>query len=101
MTAPVTDRAAGVLQGAADAAAGTKHHTRAWSTEHPADGREAAARERWQAGLAARNQFERDAYASIENYVAAGANRLARQGKRASEMEAAMAKEAENREAGQ
>ena len=57
-------------------------------------------RARWEAGLAARNQFERDAYAVLENDVAAGANRLARQGKRASEMEAAMTKEAENREAG-
>lgn len=95
-----TDRAAGVLQGAADAAAGTKHHTRAWSTEHEADGREAAARERWHAGQPARNQYERDAYASLENEVRAGMNRLERQGKQAAAMEAAMtAAEAEGKEA--
>jgi hypothetical protein len=98
---PITDRAAGALQGAADAAAGTKHHTRAWSTERLADGREAAARERWHGGQPARNQYERDAYASLENNeVRAGMNRLERQGKQAAAMEAAMTAEAENKEAG-
>jgi len=90
-----TDRATGVLQGAADAAAGTKHHTRAWSTEHQPDDRETAARERWHAGQPARNQYERDAYASIENEVRAGMNRLERQGKQAAQMEAAMTAEPE------
>jgi hypothetical protein len=98
--APIADHAAGVLQGAADAAQGTQHRARAWSTEHQPDGREAAARERWHAGQPARNQFERDTFASIENEVRAGMNRLERQGKRAAAMEAAMTKEAENREAG-
>jgi len=91
----VTDRVAGMLQGAADAAQGTNHHTRAWSTEHQPDGREAAARERWHAGQPARNQYERDAYASIENEVRAGMNRLERQGKQAAQMEAAMTAEPE------
>ena len=100
MTAPITDRAAGVLQGAADAALGVKHEVRAWHSEAHPDGRTEAARARWEAGLGARKTFERDAYAVLENDVAAGGNRLARQGKRASEMEAAMTKEAENREAG-
>jgi hypothetical protein len=95
----ITDRAAGVLQGAADAAQDTKHHTRAWSTEHQGDDREAAARERWHAGQPARNQYERDAYASLENEVRAGMIRLERQGKQASQMEAAMAAAAD-REAG-
>src|SRR5450755_2297767 len=96
----IADRAAGALQGAADAAQGTKHHARAWSAEHHPEDREAAARERWHAGQPARNTFERDAYATFENDVAAGMNRLAWHGRRASEMEAAMTKEAENKEAG-
>jgi hypothetical protein len=101
MTAPVADRAAGVLQGATDAALGVKHEARAWrhSDAHP-DGRTEAAQARWEAGLAARNTFERDAYRVLENDVAAGANRLARQGKRATAMEAAMTAEAKNKEAG-
>ena len=94
------DRAAGVLQGAADAALGVKHEVRAWHSEAHPDGRTEAAQARWEAGLAARNTFERDAYLSIENDVAAGANRLARQGKQATAMEAAMTREAENKEAG-
>ena len=94
-------RAAGAVRGAADAARGVEHEARAWGAEkHPSD-REEAARARWEAGLPARNQFERDAYDSIENGVAAGMNRLERQGKQATAMEAAMTKEAENREAGQ
>jgi hypothetical protein len=96
----ITDRAAGALQGAADAARGTRHQARAWSAEQPPDGREAAARERWHAGQPARNAFERDVYAVLENDAAAGMNRLERQGKQASQMEAAMTKEAANREAG-
>ncbi len=102
MTAPITGRATGVLQGAADAALGVKHEVRAGHSETHPDGRTEAARDRWQAGLPARNQFERDAYASIKNDdVAAGANRLARYGKQATAMEAAMTREAENKEAGQ
>ena len=98
MTAP--DRVAGVLQGTADAALGVTHEVRAWHSDAHPDGRTDAARARWEAGRPARNTFERDAYRVLENDVAAGGNRLARQGKRASEMEAAMTKEAENREAG-
>ena len=100
MTATVADRTAGMLQGAADAAQGTQHRARAWSAEHHPDDREAAARERWHAGQPARNTFERDAYATFENEVRAGANRLARQGKQAAAMEAAMTREAEGKEAG-
>jgi hypothetical protein len=66
----ITDRAAGVLQGAADAAQGVKHQARAWSAEHHPDDREAAARERWHAGQAARNTFERDVYDHIEASIA-------------------------------
>jgi hypothetical protein len=90
-----TGRAAGVLQGAADAAAGTKHHARAWSTEHHPDDREAAARERWHAGQPARNTFERDAFDTFENEARAGMNRLIAQGKQATAMEASMAAAAE------
>ena len=61
-----TDRAAGALQGAADAGQGTKHQARAWSAEHHPDDREAAARERWHAGQPARNHFERDVYRALE-----------------------------------
>ena len=64
--AGIPDRAAGALQGAADAALGVKHQARAWSAEqHPHD-RESAARERWHNGLPARNHFERDVYRAIE-----------------------------------
>jgi len=101
VTAPIADRAAGVLQGAADAAAGVKHRVRAGHSELEPDGREQAARARWQAGLPARNQFEKDTYLAIENDVAAGMNRLARHGKQATAMEAAMTREAESKEAGQ
>jgi hypothetical protein len=96
----IADRAAGALQGAADAATGAMHPVRAWHSEREPDGRMEAARARWEAGLPARNTFERDAYASIENSVAAGMNRLAWHGKQASEMEAAMTKKAESKEAG-
>ncbi|MGA2830105.1 MAG: hypothetical protein ABSF03_28805 [Streptosporangiaceae bacterium] len=91
MTAPIADRAAGVLQGAADAAQGVMHHARAWSTDHHPDEREAAARERWHAGQPARNTFERDAYATFENQARTGMNRLITQGRQASAMEAEMA----------
>ena len=93
-------RAAGALQGAADAALGVKHQAASDDlSPHPAD-REEAARERWHAGQPARNAFERDVYAVLENDAAAGMNRLERQGKQATAMEAAMTKEAENKEAG-
>ena len=100
MTAPIADRAAGMLQGAADAARGVRHQAASDDlSPHPAD-REEAARGRWHAGQPARNAFERDAYAVFENDAAAGMNRLERQGKQAAAMEAAMTKEAANREAG-
>jgi hypothetical protein len=67
----ITDRAAGALQGAADAALSVKHQARAWSAEHHPDGREAAARDRWHAGLPARNAFERDVYRAIEAGISA------------------------------
>jgi len=93
--APIADRAAGLLQGAADAAQGVKHEARAWHSDRDPEGRAAAAHARWQAGLPARNTYERDAYASIENRIAAGMNHLARLGSQATRMEAAMAAEAE------
>ena len=98
--AGLPDRAAGALQGAADAVRGVRHQARSDDLSPHPIGREEAARARWHAGRPARNTFERDAYDSIENSVAAGMNRLARHGKQASGMEAAMTKEAENREAG-
>lgn len=98
--AGLPDRAAGLLQGATDATVGVKHHVRSDDlSPHPAD-REKAAQERWHAGQPARNAFERDTYAVLENNAAAGMNRLERQGKQATAMEAAMTKEAANREAG-
>jgi hypothetical protein len=84
-----------MLQGAADAAQGTRHQVRAWSTEHHPGEREAAARERWHAGQPARNTFERDAYAAFENQARAGMNRLIALGRQASAMEATMAAAAE------
>ena len=97
--AGLPDRAAGVLQGAADAALGVRHHVRSDDlSPHPA-GREEAAQERWHAGQPARNPFERDVYAVLEHKAAAGMYRLAQQGKQATAREAAMAKEAENKEA--
>jgi hypothetical protein len=96
----ITDRATGALQGAADAALDIKHYIRSDDlSPHPA-GRERAARQRWHDGQPARNAFERDVYAVLENDAEAGMNRLARQGKQASALEAAMTKEAANREAG-
>ena len=94
------DRVAGALQAVADSAVAVQHHLRSDDlSPHPAD-RERAARERWHAGQPARNTFERDVYAQMEHEVLTGMNRLERQGKRAAAMEAAMAKEAANREAG-
>ena len=94
-----TDRAGGVLQGAADTVQGTAHEVRSGDREqHPSD-REAAAHERWASGLPARNQFERDHFASAEANLTAGMDRLTAAGRQASAMEAAMTAEA-NREAG-
>ena len=62
-----------------------------------------ARRQRGNAGTPAqpaRNAFERDVYLVLENDAAAGMNRLERQGRQAAAMEAEMAKEAANREAG-
>lgn len=99
--AELPDRAAGPLQGAADAVRGVRHQARSDDlSPHPSD-REEAARARWHAGQPARNPFERDTYAVLENDAAAGMNRLERQGRQAAAMEAAMTKEAANREAGQ
>ena len=98
--AGLPDRAAGALQGAADAALGVRHQAASDDlSPHPRD-REEAARARWEAGLPARNPFERVTYAVLENAATAGMNRLERQGKQAAGMEAAMAKEADNKEAG-
>ena len=44
--------------------------------------------------------FERDVYLVMEHQARAGMNRLERQGKQATAMEAAMTKEAEGKEAG-
>ena len=100
MTARIADQAAGVLRGAADAALGVRHQAASDDlSPHPID-REEAARARWHAGQPARNAFERDTFAVLENDARAGMNRLERQGMRASRMEAAMAKEAANKEAG-
>jgi hypothetical protein len=53
------------------AALGTKHQARAWSAEHHPYDREAVARERWHAGLPARNHFERDVYRALEAGISA------------------------------
>lgn len=95
MTAPIADRAAGVLQGGADAVQGVAHKTRSGDRDHELSGREAAANARWEAGLPARNQFERDHFAELEVRADAGMKHLERLGKQASAMEAAMAAEAE------
>ncbi len=98
--AGLPDRAAGALQGASDAVRGVKHHARSDDLSPHPGGREEAARARWHAGQPARNRFERDTYAVLEHDAAAGMIRLERQGRQAAAMEAALAKEAENREAG-
>ena len=98
--AGLPDRAAGALRGAANAVQGVRHQVASDDiSPHPRD-REEAARERWHAGQPARNAFERDTYIVLEHEAAAGMNRLERQGKQATVMEAAMAKEAANREPG-
>jgi hypothetical protein len=89
MTSQLADQASGVLQGVADATQGVMHEVRAGHSDRDPSDRSAAAHARWQAGLPARNTYERDAYASIEANLAAGMDRLARLGKQASEMEAA------------
>lgn len=61
----------------------------------------AAAYGRWQAGLPARNQFERDAYRAIENDVEAGDQWLTDIGKRAAQAEADRAAEPTGLETGQ
>jgi len=89
--AGLPDRAAGALQGAADAARGTRHQAASDDlSPHPRD-REEAARARWHAGQPARNQFERDTYAVLEHNAAAGMTRRERLGKQASQVEASMA----------
>jgi hypothetical protein len=97
MTNPITDRAAGVLQGAADVAQGVTHEVRSGDRDRDREpsGRAAAAYARWQAGLPARNLYERDAYAAAEANLAAGMRHLAALGRQASAMEAARAAEAE------
>lgn len=100
MTPRIAGRAAGALQGAADAALGVRHQAASDDLSPHPSGREEAARERWHAGQPARNAFERDTYLVLENDAAAGMNRLERRGRRATAMEAAMTKEAESREAG-
>lgn len=89
-----TDRAAGVLQGGADAVRGVAHEVRSGDSDrHPRD-RAAAAHARWEAGLPARNQFERDHYTRLEFEVTAGRMYLDRAAERASVMEAAREAEA-------
>ena len=84
-------RAAGALRGAADAALGVRHQAASDDLSPHPPGRKEAARARWEAGLPARNPFERDTYAVLENNAAAGMNRLERLGKQASRMKAGMA----------
>ena len=67
-----TDRAAGLLQGAADAVQGVTHEVRSGDRGHGPSDREAAAHARWEAGLPARNQWERDHFAKLEVHVTAG-----------------------------
>jgi len=101
MTNPITDRAAGVLQGAADVTQGVTHEVRSGVREHAPSDRAAAAYARWLAGLPARNLYERDAYAAAEADLAAGMRHLAALGRQATAMEAARAAEAKGPEAGQ
>jgi hypothetical protein len=101
MTNPITDRAAGVLAGAVDVAQGVTHEARGWHPSPAPDGREQAAHARWQAGLPARNSYERDAFASFEASLTAGMNHLDWLGKQATAIEAARGAEAKGPEAGQ
>jgi hypothetical protein len=98
--ARATDRAAGVLQGAADTVQGAAHEARSGDRDHEPGDREAAAHARWQAGLPARNQFERDHFAKLEVEVTAGRMHLDRVAKQATAMEAAREAEAAAVEAG-
>ena len=82
------DHAAGVLKGAADKVKGVEHSSRAWVSDPGADERHAEARARWEAGLPARNQLERDVYRDHEN-------RIAVDSPQASEVRAAIAKHAQ------
>jgi hypothetical protein len=100
MTNPIVDRAAGKLQGAVDAVQGTAHEARSGDRERRGAGREAAAHARWEAGLPARNQFERDHFAKLEVHVTAGRMHLDRVAKQASAVEAAREAEAAAAEAG-
>jgi hypothetical protein len=101
MTNPITDRAVGVLQGAADVAQGATHEVRSGDRDRELSDRAGAAYARWLAGLPARNTFERDAYAAAEANLAAGMRHLAALGRQATAMEAARAAEAKGPEAGQ
>jgi hypothetical protein len=79
MTSQLADRAAGAMQGVADAAQGVTHEARGGRDLcclRELSDRADATYGRWQAGLPARNTYERDAYASIEANLAAGMNRL-------------------------
>lgn len=93
-----TGRAAGVLQGGADAVQGVKHEARSGDRDHE-PGREAAAHERWAAGLPARNQFERDHFRQLEAEVTAGRMYLDRVAKQASAVEASRQAQAAEAEA--
>jgi hypothetical protein len=95
VTGRLADRAAGALQGAADAAIGVAHEARTRDRDDTPGDRSAAAYTRWQAGFPARNAYGRDAYASIEARLAADMAHLAWLGEQASRMEAARAAEAE------
>ena len=100
MTVRIADRAAGKLQGAADAVQGVAHQTRSGDRDHGLGDREAAAHARWEAGQPPRNQFERDHFAELEARVDAGMRQLEAEGRQASAMEAARAAEAAEAEAG-
>jgi len=67
--ARATDRAAGAVTGAVDAARGFRHESHSWSTEPASPERAAAAQARWESGLPARNAYERAAYAAIDATV--------------------------------
>ena len=84
-----------------NAVQGVAHEARSGGDrEHRDTGREAAAHDRWEAGLPARNQFERDHFAKLEVEVTAGRMHLNRVAKQATAMEAAREAEAAAVEAG-
>jgi hypothetical protein len=70
---PGPARAAGIVQGVADKAQGIEHSSRAWVSTPGVDERHAEAHARWEAGLPARNQLERDVYREHENRIAVDA----------------------------